>query len=348
MVPVVDLSRRGQRFASNFAKVAETIAASGSFLLGTELSAFETEFAQWLGAQNCVAVSSGAGALQLALNAAGIGPGDEVLVPAFTAVPTASAVAAVGATPRPIDVDAHTACITTESVAEARTARTKAVIVVHLYGFPAELPATDLRIIEDAAQAHGALGDGARSVATAYSFYPTKNLGGIGDGGAIVTNSAKMAERVRSLRVHGMSELYVHDYVSQNFRMSELEAAWLRLALAELGDDVDRRRAIVAQYREAAPALRWQAAHPDHAYHLAVFRSPDRAATRAALAAAGVATAIHYPLAITQQPAYRDLAHGPCPESEAWASECISVPCFPELTEKEVERVCSALAGVSE
>jgi dTDP-3-amino-3,4,6-trideoxy-alpha-D-glucose transaminase len=348
VVPVVDLSRRGQRFASSFAKAAEAIAASGSFLLGTELSAFETEFADWLDARNCVAVSSGAGALQLALTAAGVGPGDEVLVPAFTAVPTASAVAAVGAIPRAMDVDPHSACITTKDVAAARTAQTKAVIVVHLYGYPAALPATDLVIIEDAAQAHGALRDAGRSVATAYSFYPTKNLGGIGDGGAVVTNSHEIAERIRTLRVHGMSELYVHDHVSQNFRMSELEAAWLRLALTELSADVERRRTVVSRYRKAAPSLRWQAAHPDHAYHLAVFRSSDRAAARTALEAHGVATAIHYPLAITQQPAYRNLAHAPCPESEAWASECISVPCFPELTEDEVDRVCSALAGLSE
>jgi dTDP-3-amino-3,4,6-trideoxy-alpha-D-glucose transaminase len=346
VVPVVDLSRRGQRFASNFAKVAEVVAASGSFLLGAELSAFETEFAEWLDAHNCVGVASGAGALQLALSAAGVGPGDEVLVPAFTAVPTASAVAAVGAVPRPIDVDPHTACITTKSVAAARTTRTKAVVVVHLYGYPASLPETELPVIEDAAQAHGALRDPGRSVATAYSFYPTKNLGGIGDGGAVVTNVAEIAERVRTLRAHGMSALYVHDYVSQNFRMSEVEAAWLRLVLNELTEDVRRRRTIVAQYRDAAPALRWQAAHPDHAYHLAVFRSSDRAATRAALEARGVATAIHYPLAITQQPAYRDLDHDPCPESELWASECISVPCFPELTGAEVDLVCSALAGL--
>jgi dTDP-3-amino-3,4,6-trideoxy-alpha-D-glucose transaminase len=348
VVPVVDLSRRGQRFASAFAKAAERIAASGSFLLGTELSAFESEFAQWLGAQQCVGVSSGAGALQLALAAAGIGAGDEVLVPAFTAVPTASAVAALGAIPRPIDVDAHTACITTETVESARTPRTKAMIVVHLYGYPAELPATDLLAIEDAAQAHGALHDHGRSVATAYSFYPTKNLGGIGDGGAVVTRSSGLAARVRTLRAHGMSSQYVHDYVSQNFRMSEIEAAWLRLALSELTSDVDRRRAIVGQYRQAAPSLHWQAPHPQHAYHLAVFRSPDRDSTRAALEADGVATAIHYPLAITQQPAYRDLLHGPCPQSEAWASQCVTVPCFPEMTEGEVDRVCSALAGLGE
>ncbi len=348
MVPVVDLSRRGQRFASEFAKAAERIAASGSFLLGAELSAFESEFAEWLGAQHCVAVSSGAGALQLALAAAGLGPDDEVLVPAFTAVPTASAVAAVGAVPRASDVDPRTACITTESVAAARTPRTKAVIVVHLYGYPAELPATDLVVIEDAAQAHGALLDPGRSAATAYSFYPTKNLGGIGDGGAIVTNRAGIADRIRTLRVHGMTTMYVHEFVSQNFRMSEVEAAWLRLALRDLTTDVERRREIVGRYREAAPGLGWQAPHPSHAYHLAVFRSADRASTRMALEADGVASAVHYPLAITQQPAYRELLHAPCPQAEAWAAECVSVPCFPEMSEAEVDQVCTALAGLNE
>jgi dTDP-4-amino-4,6-dideoxygalactose transaminase len=347
VVPVVDLSRRGQRFASAFGQAAQRIAASGSFLLGAELSAFETEFAEWLGARNCVGVSSGASALQLALTAAGIGPGDEVLVPAFTAVPTASAVIAAGALPRAIDVDRGTACITTEHVETARTPRTKAVILVHLYGYPADLPDTDLMVIEDAAQAHGALHDPGRSAATAYSFYPTKNLGGIGDGGAIVTNRADLAERVRTLRIHGMTQQYVHDYVSQNFRMSEVEAAWLRLALTELTADVERRRAIVARYRAASPKLQWQSDHPSHAYHLAVFRSPDRTKTRATLEADGVGSAIHYPLAITQQPAYRNLAHEACPEAEAWASECISVPCFPEMTEAEVNRVCTSLAGLS-
>jgi dTDP-4-amino-4,6-dideoxygalactose transaminase len=347
VVPVVDLSRRGQRFASQFAKTAERIAESGSFLLGTELSAFESEFSEWLGARHCVAVSSGAAALQLALVAAGIGPGDEVLVPAFTAVPTASAVAAVGATPRAIEVDARTACITTESVEAGRTPQTKAVIVVHLYGYPADLPVTDLLVIEDAAQAHGALHDPGRSAATAYSFYPTKNLGGIGDGGAVITRSAELAGRVRTLRVHGMTTQYVHDSVSQNFRMSELEAAWLRLALQDLATDVARRRAIVAQYEKAAPDLNWQTTDANHAYHLAVFRTTDRDRTRAALEADGVATAVHYPLAITQQPAYRDLQHASCPQAEAWAAECISVPCFPEMTEAEVDSVCEALAGLS-
>jgi dTDP-3-amino-3,4,6-trideoxy-alpha-D-glucose transaminase len=348
VVPVVDLSRRGQRFASDFAKTAGRIAASGSFLLGAELSAFESEFAEWLGARHCVGVSSGAAALQLALVAAGIGPDDEVLVPAFTAVPTASAVAAVGAVPRAIEVDATTACITTESVEAGRTPRTKAVIVVHLFGYPATLPSTDLLVIEDAAQAHGALRDPGRSAATAYSFYPTKNLGGIGDGGAIVTNSADLASYVRTLRVHGMTAQYVHEFVSQNFRMSEIEAAWLRLALSGLAADIDRRRAIVARYEKAAGGLRWQATHPDHAYHLAVFRSTDRDRARFALESDGVATAVHYPLAITHQPAYRDLQHAHCSEAEAWAAECISVPCFPEMTDAEIDHVCQALAGLGQ
>jgi dTDP-3-amino-2,3,6-trideoxy-4-keto-D-glucose/dTDP-3-amino-3,4,6-trideoxy-alpha-D-glucose/dTDP-2,6-dideoxy-D-kanosamine transaminase len=347
VVPVVDLSRRGQRFASEFAKAAERIAESGSFLLGTELSAFESEFSEWLGARHCVAVSSGAAALQLSLVAAGIGPGDEVLVPAFTAVPTASAVAAVGATPRAIEVDTGTACITTESVEAGRTPQTKAVIVVHLYGYPADLPVIDLLVIEDAAQAHGALRDPGRSTATAYSFYPTKNLGGIGDGGAVVTSSAELAARVRTLRVHGMTTQYVHDSVSQNFRMSEVEAAWLRLALQDLATDVARRRAIVARYRKAAPDLYWQTTDANHAYHLAVFRSTDRDRTRAALEGDGVATAVHYPLAITQQPAYRGQQHASCPQAEAWAAECITVPCFPEMTEAEVDLVCVALAGLN-
>ena len=347
MVPVVDLSRRGQRYAAAFSKAAERIAASGSFLLGPELSAFEHEFAEWLGARWCVAVSSGASALQLALAAAGIGKGDEVLVPAFTAVPTASAVAALGAAPRAIDVDPDTACVSEATLAAGRTDRSRALVLVHLYGYPAALPETDLPIIEDAAQAHGALHGNRRSVATAYSFYPTKNLGGIGDGGAVVSDDAGIAEAVRSLRVHGMAAQYVHLQVSQNFRMSELESAWLRLVLHDLAADVEQQRKIVGRYRQAAPDLRWQQPHPAHGYHLAVFRSAERDRVRAALADHGVATAVHYPLAITQQPAYRELTHSDCPNAEAWAAECVTVPCFPEMTDAEVDQVCSALAAVS-
>jgi dTDP-4-amino-4,6-dideoxygalactose transaminase len=345
VIPVVDLSRRGARFAADFAEAAERIARRGSYLLGDELESFERELAGWLGADHVAGVASGASALQLALTAAGVRAGDEVLVPAFTAVPTASAVVAAGGRPIAVDVDPDTACVTPALIAAATTPRTRAAIVVHLYGFPAELPADDgLILIEDAAQAMGALGRPERAHAVAYSFYPTKNLGGIGDGGAVVTNDAALDATVRLLRAHGMAGQYIHEAVSQNFRMSEIEAAWLRFGLTTIGDDVDGRRAVAAHYRTAAPHLRWQRDDPRHAYHLCVFRTRHRDGVREQLASAGVATAVHYPRALTQQPAYTALFGEPCPEAEAGAAECVTVPCFPEMTGDEIDRVASALA----
>jgi dTDP-4-amino-4,6-dideoxygalactose transaminase len=344
VVPVVDLSRRGRQLGPTFAATVERICAGGILLLGPETAAFEQEFAAWTGAGSVVAVASGASALQLALAALGVGPGDEVIVPAFTAVPTAAAVCAVGAIPVPVDVEPDTANLDPALVAAARTSRTKAVIVVHLYGRPATLPHTDLPIVEDAAQAHGAVTDHGRSAAVVYSFYPTKNLGGIGDGGAVATADPALAERVRRLRVHGMTSMYVHEDISQNSRMSEIEASWLRLGLGQLTADNQRRRTIAARYRTLAPQLCWQRAHPDHVYHLCVIRSGDRDSFRAALAGREVATAVHYPLAITNQPAYARFTRDPCPVSEAWAAQCVSIPCFPEMSDGEVELVGAALA----
>ncbi len=347
MVPVNDLSRRGARFASAFGAIAERVTRSGSFLLGPELEAFEQAFGGFVGAQHVVGVASGASALQLALAALGVGPGDEVIVPAFTAVPTAAAVLAVGAIPVLADVEAESACLDPESASAALTSRTKAIIAVHLYGFPAAIPDLGVPVVEDAAQAHGALVDPGRSAMTAYSFYPTKNLGGIGDGGAVVTSNARLAAEIRLLRAHGMTAQYVHERISQNFRMSELEAAWLRLVLTELPDDLRARRRIAARYRKAAPHLGWQRGHDLHAYHLCVFRAADRPATRRRLEQSGVATAVHYPLAISQQPAYRHLAGRVATlESDRWAAECVSLPCFPEMTDDEIDQVCVALAGL--
>lgn len=345
MVPVVDLARRGRALADAFGDIAASVASSGTYLLGAQTTGFEREFADWVGARHCVALSSGASALQLALAAVGVVAGDEVIVPAFTAVPTASAVAALGAIPVAVDVCGDTAALDPDLVDAARTSRTRAVIVVHLYGRPAPLPATDLPIVEDAAQAHGALRDHGRSAATVYSFYPTKNLGGIGDGGAVVTDRDDVAAKVRLLRVHGMTEQYVHTAVAQNFRMSEMEAAWLRMMLGSVSAGNARRRAIAQRYREAAPDLRWHPDHPDHVRHLCVLRTSDRDGFRGAMTDAGVGTAIHYPLAITQQPAYRHLPHANCPQAERWAAECVTVPCFPELSDDEVDTVAAALAA---
>jgi dTDP-4-amino-4,6-dideoxygalactose transaminase len=214
------------------------------------------------------------------------------------------------------------------------------------------VPDIGVPVVDDAAQAHGALGPGgdagtgAVTAATIYSFYPTKNLGGVGDGGSVVTDDDELAARVRQLRVHGMTEQYVHTEISQNFRMSELEAAWLRLALPDLAAGNARRRAIAARYAQAAPLLRWHPDHPRHVRHLCVVRVRDRERFRTELGRAGIGTAVHYPLALTQQPAYRRFTRHPCPNAEAWAAECVSLPCFPELTDDEVDAVCKVLADV--
>jgi dTDP-4-amino-4,6-dideoxygalactose transaminase len=208
------------------------------------------------------------------------------------------------------------------------------------------IPDVGAPVVEDGAQALGALDRASGSYAAAYSFYPTKNLGGIGDGGAVLTDDSALAAHLRRLRVHGMAEQYVHVEVAQNARISELEAAWLRLVLPGLVEGNRRRASISARYRAAAPGLRWHADHPRHVHHLCVVRVAERERFREALAARGVASAVHYPLALTQQPAYRDLPHRPCPRAEAWAAECVSLPCFPELTDAEVAHVCEVLSDV--
>lgn len=351
MVPVVDLRRRVARHGDAYVAATRRVLASGQILLGPETAAFERELASWSGHAHAVAVSSGASALQLGLLALGVGPGDEVLVPAFTAVPTASAVAATGATPVPVDVDEATAAMDPTEAADVvadADGRVRAVVPVHLYGRPAPLPDVGVPVLEDAAQAHGALEPGPqRGALTAYSFYPTKNLGGVGDGGALVTDDADLAERLRRLRVHGMADGYEHVAISQNHRMSELEAAWLRLVLPDLAAGNHRRRSIAARYRAAAPDLCWHADHPRHVYHLCAVRVRDRESFRARMADAGVATGVQYPVAISRQPAYRHLVRRPCPRAEAWAASCVSLPCFPELRDDEVETVCRALASWS-
>jgi dTDP-4-amino-4,6-dideoxygalactose transaminase len=195
-------------------------------------------------------------------------------------------------------------------------------------------------VLEDAAQAHGALDPNSLSIAAAYSFYPTKNLGGIGDGGAVVTDDDEVAARVRRLRVHGAVDGYEHLEVSGNSRMSEVEAAALRLGLARLPEWNQRRREIAARYRAAAPSLRWQSSHERHVYHLCVLRVAERDGFRERVP---FATGVHYPRAITQQPAYKPFARAACPEAEAWAAECVSLPCFPELTDDEIQFVCRTI-----
>lgn len=338
--PVLDLARRAASLQPELGAAVDRVLQSGWFLLGPETEAFEAEFAAFCGRRHAVAVASGTEALRLALRALGIGAGDEVVVPAMTAVPTAAAVCATGATPVFIDVERDTALLDPARAAGAVTARTRAVIPVHLYGRPAAVPDIGVMVLEDAAQAHGALDPRAPSAAAAYSFYPTKNLGGIGDGGAVVTDDAEMAAQVRLLRAHGLTSGYEHTAVSGNSRLSEIEAAALRIELRKLGEWNARRRAIAQAYRDAAPAMGWQAPHERHVYHLCVARVDDREEFRERMP---FDTAVHYPRALTQQAAYRRYVRDPCPEAESWAAECVSLPCFPEIADDEIEVVCRAL-----
>ena len=340
-VPVVDVARRLRAIETDLAAASSRVVAGGRLLLGEETAAFEAEFAAFAGRRFAAAVASGTEALRLTLTALGVGPGDEVIVPALTAVPTVAAVCAAGAVPVPVDVDPETAAIDPAAAEAALTPATRAVIVVHLYGRPAPLPDLGVPVIEDAAHAHGALDGQPAGAAAAYSFYPTKNLGGIGDGGAVVTDDPVLDERVRLLRTHGARPGYVHVEIAGNSRMSEIEAAALRIGLRDLRERNVRRREIASAYRRAAPDLGWQADHEGHVFHLCVARPGDRDRWRAE---APFETALHYPLAITQQPAYRPFVRHPCPRAERWAAECVTLPCFPELTDDEVRGVCQALA----
>ena len=339
-VPVVDLARRAAALEPELSAAIADVLASGVFLLGPQTAAFEAEFAAFCGRRHAVAVASGTEALRIALVAMGIERGDEVIVPAMTAVPTAAAVVAAGGVPVFADVDRATAGLDPAAAAAAVTDRTRAVIPVHLYGRPAELPDLGIPILEDAAQAHGALDPAAPSAAAAYSFYPTKNLGGIGDGGAVVTDDDDLAATVRVLRNHARGDDYAHAVITGNSRLSEIEAAALRIGLRRLTADNARRREAAAAFRAAAPDLVWQSDHPRHVFHLCVTRVPDREAWRAARP---FDTGIHYARALTQQPGYRAFVRAACPEAEAWARECVSLPCFPELTDDEIEAVCRGL-----
>jgi dTDP-3-amino-3,4,6-trideoxy-alpha-D-glucose transaminase len=339
-VPVVDLRRRAQSLEPELSDAVARVVRSGSYLFGPELDAFETEFAAFTGRRHAVGVASGTDALRLSFTALGIGRGDEVLVPAFTAVPTAAAVCAAGATPVFVDVDPDTATLDPGRARAAMTERTRAIVPVHLYGRPAAIPDLGLPVVEDGAQAHGALDPCAGSATAAYSFYPTKNLGGITDGGAVVTDDDEVAATLRLLRAHGVTRDYVHTRVSTNARLSDVAAAALRVGLRRLAADNRRRREIAARYRAAAPDLRWQADHERHVFHLCVARVPDRSAFRSRVS---FDTGVHYPLALTQQPAYREFVREPCPEAEGWAAECVSFPCFPEMTDDEIETVCRAI-----
>jgi dTDP-4-amino-4,6-dideoxygalactose transaminase len=330
----------------------------GRYILGEEVAAFEHEFAAYIGVRFAVGVGSGTDAIHLALRANGIGPGDEVITVSQTAVATVAAIEAAGACPVLVDVDPTTLTMAPESLESALGTRTKAIMPVHLYGHPAAMDAIDsiarrhgLRVIEDCAQAHGAeyrgrkagsLGD-----AAAFSFYPTKNLGGFGDAGMVVTNDARQAEAVRRLREYGWDDRRVSHQPGINSRLDELQAAVLRVKLRHLDQDNQARWQVAQRYTEKLASTHLQLPvempHARHVFHQYVVRSPTSEALQEHLRSRGVETARHYPVPVHLQPAYRNrLRTLALVVTEKAAREVLSLPIFPGLTTEEVDLVVDA------
>ncbi len=361
MIPFLDLKAQYADIKPELDAAIHRVLDSGMFVLGPEVAAFETDFAAYCGGTHCVAVNSGTSALHLALLAAGIGPGDEVIAPAMTFVATVAPILYAGATPVLVDVDPKTWNIEPDAVEAAVTERTRAIIPVHLHGLPADMDpilATarrhGLTVIEDAAQAHGADYKGARVGSIGdigcFSFYPGKNLGAYGEGGALVTNDPEIAETARVLRDWGQTAKHDHALRGFNYRMDGFQGAVLGVKLRHLDAWTEARRARAATYdaRIAGFGLGTPAAPPDsrHVYHVYAIRVPDRDQVQAALQAHGVQTAIHYPLPVHLQDAYRALGRGAgtFPVAEQLGREFLSLPIYPELTESDVDACCAALA----
>jgi dTDP-3-amino-3,4,6-trideoxy-alpha-D-glucose transaminase len=346
-VSFLDLSRALGAERQALAAALDRIVASGRLVLGPEVEAFERDWAAYLGTTYAVGVASGTDAIELALRALEIGPGDEVIVPSLTAPACGSAVLRAGAELVLADVDDSTLVLDPSSVAQAASPSTRAVLAVHLYGRPAPLAALErlgVPVVEDAAQAQGLrIGDhlaGTVSRLGCFSFYPTKNLGALGDGGAVVTSDAELADRLRALRQYGEHERYRGELAGVNSRLDELQAAFLRARLTLLDTGNARRAAIALAYDDALGRR-----SPAGVHHLYVIRVRDRERFREELAARGIATLVHYPYALHEQPAYASCRRvGSLDASERAAREIVSIPCYPELRDDEVAAVCAALS----
>ena len=355
------------QYASHRAEIDQAIARvldTGRYILGEEAAAFEREFAAYLGVRFGVGVGSGTEALHLALRACGVGPGDEVITVSHTAVATVSAIELCGATPVLVDIDPRSFTLDPDKLEAAITSATRAIIPVHLYGQSADLESIlsiarkhKARVIEDCAQSHGAMYRGKRTGAwgdiACFSFYPTKNLGAIGDGGFVAADDPQLAENAKLLREYGWRERYVSDLAGWNTRLDELQAAILRVKLRTLDADNARRRHLAELYDEllTASSVTLPPAMPygEHVYHLYVVRSARRDELQAFLKERGIGTLVHYPRPIHLQPAYRGRLGdvGSLPETERAANEVLSLPMFPELSEAQVRQVAQAIREFS-
>ena len=363
LVPFLDLKAQFRAIGPELPAAVSRVLESGSYVLGQSVEAFEQEFAAYCGTRHAVAVNSGTSALHLALLAAGIGAEDEVVTVPMTFVATVAAILYAGATPRFVDVEPDTLTMDAAALQGAITPRTKAIIPVHLHGRMAEMDrilevarARGLIVIEDAAQAHGAEYGGRRAGSLGdlgcFSFYPGKNLGACGEGGAVVTDSPDMAQKMRILRDWGQAERYHHVLRGFNYRMDSVQGAVLAVKLRHLEDWTQARRRIALHYDAllAGTAVGRPAAAEgrEHVWHVYAVRTRERDRVRQRLGECGIATGIHYPIPVYMQPAYADLGYGPgsFPISESFAAETLSLPLFPELTRGQIELVCETLGEI--
>lgn len=363
-IPFVDLAAQYTTIAAEVAEATAKVLKNTDFILGQDVFQFEKEFAAYCEAEYSVAVDSGTSALELALRAYNIGPGDEVITAANTFIASALAISYTGATPVLVDIDAHTYAMDVAQLETAITPRTKAILPVHLYGHPADMDAIlavarkyKLVVVEDACQAHGARYKGKRvgtlGDTAAFSFYPGKNLGAYGDGGAVVTNDKRVAECIQMLRNYGQQQKYQHLLRGFNRRLDTIQAAVLRVKLRYLDTWNDKRRQHAALYnellRESKLVTPSEAADAESVWHLYVIRTTNREALQTTLSKQGVATGIHYPIPIHLQPAYQDLGYkkGDFPITEHYAAEILSLPMYAELSRESIEAVTNAILGRS-
>jgi dTDP-4-amino-4,6-dideoxygalactose transaminase len=358
-MPLVDIRAQHDGIRDEIESAIAGVMESGRFVGGPEVAGFESEFAEFCDVRHAIGVANGTDALQLALQACGVGRDAEVITAAFTFTGTAEAIVNAGAQPVFVDID-KTYTLDIDQVADRITARTKAVIPVHLYGQTADMaPLMDLAekhglyVIEDAAQAHGARYQGRRAGSlghiACFSFYVAKNLGALGDAGAVVTDNDQWAQTVRLLRDHGRSGHYLHEVVGYTSRLDALQAAVLRVKLRHLDDWNVARRRVARTYdallEPSGLALPYAAPEREHVYHLYVVRSRNRDRLRQRLEEAGISSGLHYPIPLHLQPAYRSLGyeHGSLPNSEGWAEQVLSLPMYPEMTDSQVEQVAAVV-----
>jgi dTDP-4-amino-4,6-dideoxygalactose transaminase len=359
-IPLVDLKAQYALIRQEVDAAMARVVSNADFILGSEVDAFEAEYANYCEAEHAVGLDSGMSALELGIRALGIGPGDEVITPAHSFIASSSAISLTGATPVWVDADPVTYNIDTSRIEAAITDRTKAIMPVHLYGQPADLdPILEIArrhhlfVVEDACQAHGARYRGRRVGAIgdvgAFSFYPGKNLGAYGDAGALVTNNAEVADRVRMMRNYGQRKKYEHVFLAWNRRLDTLQAAVLRVKLPHLDTWNEARRRNASMYDELLAGARLDLPRTtpdrDHVFHLYVVQTERRDEMLEHLAKDGIRAGIHYPVPIHLQEAYRDRGFGPgsFPMTEAMAPRLLSLPMYPELAENQMRRIADAV-----